>query len=1038
MLSCTFGDGERLTLPLDPEDAYDLMQTLRATTLAIITAHDGQVAQHGHEGVLVYFGYPQAHEDDAQRAVRSGLALLQALGQVGLAGRAGARADLAVRVGIDTGMVLVPSGAGVGVQPSVAVGSPLTRAVRLGGLARPGTVVVSEATAQLVAGYFDCKALSDQVLADQHEVRVVYEVLGASALQTRLDIGIARGLTPLVGRAAELALLRDRWTSVQEGMGQVVLLRGEAGIGKSRLVHALQAQVVDEQRQSLVCRCSPYHQHTMLYPVIALLQRALDAQSAVSGADHLATLEAFLAPFPVPLGESVPLLAGLLSLPVPDAHSPPLHDTPQRQREQTLDMLATLVVAQASAAPLVFIVEDVHWADPSTLDFLERLLRQVPTTSLLVVLTCRPTFVAPWHAHTWMTPVTLHGLTRPQIHHMITQVAGGKGFATEVTERLAEKTDGVPLFVEELTRMVLETGQFAETAARYEFVGEWAQFAIPASLHDSLMARLDRSGPAKDIAQWGALLGREFTYEVIQLVAPHDQAVLMEGLERLVELELVFQRGVARQAQYRFKHALVQEVASQSLPRRRRQAGHQRIAHVLEAHFPQTVEAQPELLAYHYTEAGQAEAAVPYWQRAGQRALQRSAHVEAVAQLTQGLTVLTRLPETPARWHQELDLQVALGAALMVVKGQGAPDIARAYARARALCQQLGDTQQLFPVLRGLVTYYLTRGQVQEAAQLGKQLLRLAQAQSDPAPRMLAHFMLGQVAFYRGEPTASQTHHTQTLALYTPQQERHVLTVRYGLDLGVGAHSWLAWALWPLGAPAQALRHSQAARTLAEEVAHPVSLAFALVWAAVVHQWRGEVSAVRELARATITLATEQGFTQRVAHATVLQGWALALQGQSEVGRAAIRQGLTASLATGFMLLQPYGLGLLAETYETDGHPDEGLAVLAEALTVMETTKVQWYGAELYRRKGVLLLRQAVPDAAQAEACLQQALVLARQQQAKSWELRAAMSLSRLWQQQGQRAEARALLAPVYGWFTEGFDTADLQEAKTLLEELGA
>ena len=1036
VLSCTFGDGERLTPPLDPEDSYDLMQTLRATTLAIITAHDGHVAQHVHEGVLVYFGYPQAHEDDAQRAVRSGLALLQALGQADSAGRAGARAGLAVRVGIDTGMVLVPSGAGVGVQPSVAVGSPLTRAVRLGGLARPGTVVVSEATAQLVAGYFDCKAFSDPALADQHEVRVVYEVLGASALQTRLDIGIARGLTPLVGRAAELALLRDRWTSVQEGMGQVVLLRGEAGIGKSRLIYALQAQVVDEQRQSLVCRCSPYHQHTMFYPVIALLQRALDAQSTVSGADQLATLEAFLAPFPVPLGESVPLLAGLLSLPVPEAHYPPLHDTPQRQREQTLDMLATLVVAQASAAPLVFIVEDVHWADPSTLDFLERLLRQVPTTSLLVVLTCRPTFEAPWHEHTWMTPVTLHGLTRPQIHHMITQVAGGKGFATEVTERLAEKTDGVPLFVEELTRMVLETGQFAETAARYEFVGEWAQFAIPASLHDSLMARLDRSGPAKDIAQWGALLGREFTYEVIQLVAPHDQAVLMEGLERLVELELVFQRGVARQAQYRFKHALVQEVAYQSLPRRRRQAGHQRIAHVLEAHFPQTVEAQPELLAYHYTEAGQAEAAVPYWQRAGQCALQRSAHVEAVAQLTQGLTALTSLPETTARWHQELDLQVALGAALMAVKGQGAPDIARAYARARELCQRLGDTPQLFAVLRGLMTYYLTRGQVQEAHQLGEQLFRLAQGQVDPVPRMLAHFMLGQAAFYLGKPAMAQTHHAQVLALYTAQ-EPQALAVRYGLDLGVGAHSWQAWALWQLGTPTQALRHSQAARTLAHEGSHAMSLAFALIWATVLHQFRRDVSAVHELAMDAITLATEQGFTQRVAHATVLHGWALALSGQGDVGRAAIRQGLTASLATGSMLLQPYGLGLLAETYETGGHPDEGLAVLAEAQAVMAVTGVQWYAAELSRLQGALLLRQAVPDAAQAEACLQQALALARQQQTKAWELRAAMSLSRLWQQQGKHAEARELLAPIYGWFTEGFDTADLQEAKALLEALG-
>jgi len=409
--------------------------------------------------------------------------------------------------------------------------------------------------------------------------------------------------------------------------------------------------------------------------------------------------------------------------------------------------------------------------------------------------------------------------------------------------------------------------------------------------------------------------------------------------------------------------------------------------------------------------------------------------VEAIEHLTRGLDILKTLPESPDHAQRELDVQVALGPALMAVKGQGAPDVAHAYARARELCQQVGDTPQLVAVLRGLVPYYLTRGQVQEAHQLAEQLLRLAEAQADPAPRLLAHFMLGQVVFYRGEPALSQTHHAQALALST-SQEAQALAVRYGLDLGVGSYSWLAWALWQLGAPTQALRHSQAARTLAQEGSHAVSLAFALLWATVLHQFRREVSAVHELAMASITLATEQGFTQRLAHATVLHGWALARQGQSEVGRAAIRQGLTASLATGSMLLQLYGLGLLAETYEAGGHLDEGLAVLTEAQAVMAVTGVQWYAAELSRLKGALLLRQDVPDAAQAEACFQQALAVARQQQAKSWELRAAMSLARLWQQQGKRAEAHGLLAPIYGWFTEGFDTADLQETQALLEDL--
>jgi predicted ATPase len=454
-----------------------------------------------------------------------------------------------------------------------------------------------------------------------------------------------------------------------------------------------------------------------------------------------------------------------------------------------------------------------------------------------------------------------------------------------------------------------------------------------------------------------------------------------------------------------------------------------------ETRFPEVVATQPEVVARHCTAAGQDEAAIGYWQRAGQRALQGSAYAEAIAHLTQGLAVLTTLPATPERLHQELDLQVALGTALRVTKGFAAPEVERAYARARELCAQLGDTPQLFPVLRGLMQYYLNRGDLQTATQLGEQLLRLAQVQPDPAPLLLAHFQLGAVLFYRGEPAAARTHHKQALALYTPQA-RGALAVRYGLDLGVGSHSYLVRALWALGFPEQALQHSQAARTLAEEVAHPLSLVQALLYAAIVHQCRREVPAAHAQAAAAMTLATEQGFVQRVAWGTVLHGWALAMQGQGEAGLAEIRQGLAAELATGATLNQPYFLGLLAEAYGAGGHPDAGLTILAEALAVLDTTEVCDYDAELSRLRGALLLQQAVPDAVQAEACFHQALDVARQQQAKSWELRAATSLARLWQSQGKRQDAYDVLAPVYHWFTEGFDTADLQEAKTLLDQL--
>ena len=509
-----------------------------------------------------------------------------------------------------------------------------------------------------------------------------------------------------------------------------------------------------------------------------------------------------------------------------------------------------------------------------------------------------------------------------------------------------------------------------EDADHYTLTGPLGSVAIPDTLQDALMARLDQLHTAKEVAQLGAVLGREFAYEMLQALSPQDEATVQAGLAQLVGAELLYQRGRPPRATYTFKHALIQDAAYASLLRSTRQRVHQQMVQLCETRFPEVVATQPEVVARHCTAAGQDEAAIRYWQRAGQRALQGSAYAEAIAHLTQGLAVLTTLPEIQARLQQELDFQVALGTAWRSTKGAGAAagEMARAYARARELCGQLGDTPQLFPVLRGLIVYYQVRGDLQTAIQLGEQLLRLAQAQPDPAPRMLAHRQLGQVSFWRGEPAAARTHHAQALALYDPQAHR-ALAVRYGIDPGVTSHSHLALELWWLGFPDQALQHSQAAHTLAEEEVHPYSLAQALFWAAMVHQCRREVLVVYEQAAAAMTLATEQGFAAWLARSTVLHGWALAMQGQGEAGMAEMRQGLAAGLTGGDTLYQPYGLGLLAEAYGAGGHPNEGLEVLAEALAVTDTTELRYYAAELSRLKGALLLQQAVPDTAQAAAC---------------------------------------------------------------------
>jgi predicted ATPase len=621
---------------------------------------------------------------------------------------------------------------------------------------------------------------------------------------------------------------------------------------------------------------------------------------------------------------------------------------------------------------------------------------------------------------------------------MTDRVAHGKALPPEVVEQVVAKTDGVPLFVEELMKMVLESGLLQERAGRYELTGPLPPLAIPTTLHDSLMARLDRLATVKGLAQLGATLGREFSYALLLAVSPWDEASLQRGLHQLVEAELLYQQGFPPQATYLFKHALIQDAAYQSLLRSTRQQHHQRIAQVLEAQFAEIVETQPELLAHHCTEAGLPEQAVGYWQQAGRKAAQRSAHVEAIAHLNKGLELLRVLPDTPERTQHELVLQTLLGPSLIVSKGFAAPEVAQAYMRARELCQQVGDTPELFPVLRGLWVFYSSRAEPRAARELGEQLLSLAQRAPTPALFLEAHRALGETLCWLGELTAARQSLEQGVSLYDPQQHRSH-AVLYGEDPGVVCLSFAALALWSQGYPEQALTSMHAALTLAQEHTHRFSLARALVFGTMLHQFRREGQLVQERAEAAITLSTEQGFPHWLAVGTLLRGWALAAHGQGAEGVAQMRQGLAARRAAGAELGRPLWLTLLAEAYRGMGQAEEGLALVAEALAVVNNSGERHWEAELYRLKGELLLHAegGVRNAAlTAEECFHQALDIARHQQAKSWELRAAMSLARLWQRQGKRAEASALLAPIYSWFTEGFDTADLQDAKALLEGL--
>jgi predicted ATPase len=640
-------------------------------------------------------------------------------------------------------------------------------------------------------------------------------------------------------------------------------------------------------------------------------------------------------------------------------------------------------------------------------------------------------------------------------------MTGGKPLPAEVLRQIVEKTDGIPLFVEELVKTILESDLVREEAECYVLTGPLPPLAIPTTLQDALMARLDRLAPVKAVAQLGAVLGREFSYALLRAVAPVEEATLQHSLAQLVAAELLYQRGRPPQASYLFKHALVQDAAYQSLLRSTRQQHHERIAQVLEAQFPDLVETQPELLAQHYTEAGLAEQAIPYWQRAGQYASARSAHLEAVSHFTTGIELLKILPETPEHIQHSLTLHIALGAALQVAKGLAAPEVEHAYTQARALCQQVGETPQLTPVLFGLWRLYLVRSQLHTAREIGDTLLHLAQRTHDPARAVIAHYALGVTWFWLGALPAARSHLEEGIARYTPDQRR-ALVFRMGVDLGVGCRAYAAWALWLLEYPAQALTHIHEALALAHEVSHSFSLAWARCLAAFVFQLCRDVPIVYEQAEAAVSLATAQDFPHWVAMGTILRGWALALQGHGEEGMAQLCKGIAAYRATEAAVFVPYFCTLLAEVSTHVGHTEDGLQALAEAHTLLEQHESRCWKAEICRLRGILLLKaegggrkvakpmrhcvgaaqlptaDAVAERADltAEECFQRALDVARRQEAKSLELRAAMSLSRLWHRQGRREEARQLLSEVYNWFTEGFDTADLQEAKALLEEL--
>ena len=1036
VMFCDLVGSSALAECLDPEELHRLLAQYQDSCAEAIQRYEGHIARYVGDGLLVYFGYPQAHEDDAQRGVRAGLGIVEAIEQ--LDSKVGnSNVNLAVRIGVATGLVVAGDiGGGERVEENAIVGETPNIAARLQALAEPNTVLIGASTQHLVEGLFDCDALGSQKLKGISEAVTAYRVRAESGVPSRFEASATRRLTPLVGREAEIGMLLNRWEQTKDSEGQVALLSGEAGIGKSRIVRGFRDRVEGESHNRVLYYGSPYHQNSALYPAIGQLERGLRFEKDDDVPQKLEKLETVLGDLDLSVRDITPLLASLLSLPTGDRY-PPLDLSPDDLKRKTLEALVVVYEAMASQRPVLMVIEDAHWIDPSTRELISLLIKRLQPCRLFLLITCRPEFESPWSAHTHVTAFTLNRLSRKESVAMIAKVTGGKPIPDEVREQIVAKTDGVPLFVEELTKTVLESDLLKDSGDRYALLGPLPALAIPTSLRDSLMARLDRLEAVKEIAQLGAVIGRAFSYQVLAGVSQLDDKKLQEALGQLTRSELIFQRGSPPDAVYEFKHALVQDAAYQSLLKSTRRQYHQRIARVLKKQFPDTANTQPELLAHHYTEAHIFDEAIDYWQRAGRRASERSANVEAISHLTKGLELLTNLPEGGERNELELQLHIALGAPLMTTKGYAAPEVGHAFNKARELCQNMADTPELFPVVRGMWRYYQVGGDLQAARGLAEQCFRLAQSTKDPSVLLAAHVVMGITFYYVGEMTRAREHFERGIAIYDPVQHCS-LAFLYGEDQGVVCLARVAHILWMLGYPEQALQTSRKALALARELAHPFSLVYALVFGCRLHAFRWEWQAAQEQAEDAFTLATEHGFALWVASSTRSKGLALAMQGREEVGLAQFQQGVAAIRATGSLISQPAYLAQLAKVYGRRGQTAEGLAALAEALDLTENYGSGWMLPEMHRLKGELLLEHAHSDADVAETCFRKALEVARQQQAKTLELRAATSLARLWRHQSKPREAHDLLASVYDWFSEGFDTTDLKEAKALLEELRA
>jgi class 3 adenylate cyclase/predicted ATPase len=1030
-------DSTELIKDLDPEAAQQILDPAIQIMMNSVHRFEGTVNQVLGDGIMALFGAPIAHEDHALRACYAALAMQKAMSEYTNEMRQTHGAELRIRVGLNSGEVVVRTIGNDLHMDYSAVGSTTHLAARMEQIAIPGTSRMTEETLRLVEGFVKVNPLGPVPVKGMTEPAEVFELVGASTVRRRLQAAVARGLTRFVGRDKEIEELNRNLELVEAGHGQVVAAVGEAGVGKSRLVyefvqsHRTQGWLVLESASASYGKATPY------FPVIDLLKHYVHVEDGDDARSIRAKVTGQILTLDETLQETIPALLSLLDALPED--SPFLRLDPMQRRQNILDAVKRILLRESRAQPLLVVFEDLHWIDSETQALLDILIESLPTARLLLLVNYRPEYRHNWGSKTYYTQLRLDPLPPASAGVFLQNLLGRDASLQRLKQLLVERTEGNPFFLEECVRTLVETQALAGEPGAFRLIQELPEIHMPATVQVLLAARMDRLPPAeKRLLQTAAVIGNEVLLPLLQTIAEMPQEGLQRGLAYLQTAEFLYETSLFPEQIYSFKHALTQNVAYQSLLVRTRQKIHQRIGRVLEKQFGDVAEKQPELLAHHFTEAGCHREAAVYWQRAGERASARSAYVESIAYLNKGLAELQTLPETTAHAELELALQFDLASSLIVSKGWIAPEVEQAYTRALDLCRQLGETPTLIPVLQGLRRLYALRGNdgdAQKAQKLGEQLLDLARRKNDTALLQEAHWAIGQTYGVLGELEHARRHMEQSSAAYTPQPlNSQGARDAAGTEIACLMHN--AYVLWSLGYPDKALETGRQALSLAHELSHPFTLAFAFSGMAHLNQFRRDVQGTLTQAEAMIALSKEQGFSLWMNLGTLFRAWSLAMQGQPDDGIVQMERSMASNPAGSFYAIRPWHDALLVEAYVAAGQTAAGLGKVAEALALVEKGGFRFYEAELRRLHGELLLMQSIPNASLAETCIQQALDLAGSQQSKSLELRAAISLSRLWNQQDKKAEAHKLLTEIYDWFTEGFGTADLKEAKALIDDL--